>query len=317
MTIIDPAVKAERQRVQAQIRSLGLAPNATIDLAAGASAGDEARAAIAAAAGVIEARHALVQFRDVEFRDATGTGDGSYTLTGYAAVYGQETVLYDGSWWRLREVIVPGAFDTVLASKPDVHLNIGHDMTRAIARTGVDGVGGLELTSDDQGLRVFARLDPTDPDVVSLAAKMTRGIVDQMSFAFTIARAKYESEVDDENDFEDELRSIIEIGELYDTAVCAQGAYPQTSAELAMRSFTTALGRAGVDLAGLLERRGLEPGADAPVAPQASDDTDEPPAAPVAAAEEPAAVVEPEAGGDQRARKAQAARMRMRVALDD
>jgi hypothetical protein len=60
-------------------------------------------------------------------------------------------------WWRLREKIARGAFTKVLASKPDVHLNIGHDMNRAIARTGVDGVGGLELTEDDQSVCACSR----------------------------------------------------------------------------------------------------------------------------------------------------------------
>jgi len=306
---LDSAVLAERRRMQAQIRSLGLAPNAIVETTALARGDATTNSALLDAAGVVEARHALVRFRDVEFRDASGTGDGSFTLTGYAAVYDQETILYDGSWWRLREVIAPGAFDTVLATSPDVHLNIGHDMTRAIARTNVDGVGGLELSSDDEGLRVFARLDPADPDVVSLAAKMNRGIVDQMSFAFTIARAQYDSTVD-ENDFEDELRTILEIGQLYDTAVCAQGAYPQTSAELAMRSLTGVLGRAGVNLAGLLERRGDEPGIEPP-APTAGDETPPEPAEDVPAAETPPEPV----ADDQRARTATA--MRIRIANDD
>jgi HK97 family phage prohead protease len=252
------------QRLQAQIRSLGLAPTRRRDRRRRDRRRRRAAAELGRSAGVVEARHALVQFRDVEFRDATGTGDGSYTLTGYAAVYEQETVLYDGSWWRLREVIAPGAFDAVLGrTRRSSEHRPRHDARdRAAPASTASAASSSPPTSE--GLRVFARLDPADPDVVSLAAKMNRGIVDQMSFAFTIARAKYESEIDEENDFEDELRTILEIGELYDTAVCAQGAYSQTSAELAMRSFTTALGRAGVDLAGLLEHRDLESGASPP-----------------------------------------------------
>lgn len=319
MTSITPAVRSERQLLQAQIRSLGLASNAAIELTELAGSDDAIAAAVLQAAGVLEARHALVPFRDIEFRDASGTGDGSYTLTGYAAVYGQETVLYDSNWWRFREVIAPGAFDQVLAAKPDVHFNsFLHDFSRPIARTGIDGMGGLELSSDDQGLRVFARLNPLDPDVIALSQKMPLGIVDQMSFMFTIANATYVSEIDEETDFEDELRTINQIGELYDVLVCAQGAYPQTSAELAMRTLTGALGRAGVDLAGLLERRGETPGVESPVAPEADADT-EPAAEPPEPAEAPETPQEPvdaaEAGDPQRARKGQA--MRMRVALDD
>jgi HK97 family phage prohead protease len=273
-------------------------------------------------AGVAFPTRRFVPFRNVEFRDATGTGDGSYTLSGYAAVFNQETILYDGNWWRLREVILPDSFTDVLASNPDVHLNVGHDMIRALARTGIDGIGGLELTQDDVGLRVFARLDPTDPDVVALAAKMNRGIVDQMSFCFTVGRSVTTTEVDEESDFEDELVAIQQFDGLYDVAVCAQGAYATTSAELAMRSLA-ALGRAGYDLAGLLTRRGLEPGAETPVAPTEADVEPEAAAEPLAPTEALEAPETPqdgdgelEAGGaDQRARVLQA--MRMRTVCND
>lgn len=314
MSINDSAVLAERRRVQAQIRSLGLRQDAKIefDLAHGrAGVNEPARTELIDAISPVEIRNVLVPLRDVEFRDASGTGDGSFTLTGYAAVYDQETVLYDSSWWRLREVIAPSAFDNVLSTNPDVHLNTFlHDFSRPVARTGIDGIGALELKSDKTGLAVFARLNPQDPDVQALAQKMPFGIVDQMSFMFTIAAAKYTSEID-EDDFEDELRTISEIGELYDVLVCAQGAYPQTSAELAMRSLTGALGRAGVDLAGLLDRRGAEPGDEAPAPAPAADDTPPAPENDVPAEDERAK----DAAAAERARTATA--MRMRIATDN
>lgn len=201
-----------------------------------------------------ELRHAVIPIADVEVRD-TGAGDGSsITLVGHAAVYDQETVLYDSTWWRLREVIARGAFTNVLArirnptsgdaaSITGVHLNVGHDMTRAIARTGVTGVGALELTEDDIGLRVFARLDPADPDVAALVPKMRNGIVDQMSFAFTVAQDERTVQTDPAGN-EDELRRILEIGDLFDVTVCAQGAYHQTDAALRARLHEI-LGRGG------------------------------------------------------------------------
>lgn len=64
---------------------------------------------------VRELRHAVAPVRDVEWRgDTGGTGDGSYTLTGYAAVFGEETTLWDSRFYRLREVIQRGAFTDVL-----------------------------------------------------------------------------------------------------------------------------------------------------------------------------------------------------------
>lgn len=192
-----------------------------------------------------ELRYAVLPITGLELRGQDQTGDGSFTLTGYAAVTEQETTLYDGRFWRLREVIARGAFGPVLSRMDtDVHLNVGHDMTRAIARTGVDGVGRLELTEDDTGLRMWARLDPSDPDVAALIPKMRNGIIDQASFAFTVSRDET-TLTESEDGKEDELRRILEVGELYDVTVVARGAYPQTSA--AIRALFGALGRSGPD----------------------------------------------------------------------
>jgi HK97 family phage prohead protease len=77
-----------------------------------------------------------------------------------------------------------------------VHLNINHDMRYAMARTGVRGVGKLDLSTDDVGLRTYALLDPDISFVRDLQLQMNAGIIDQMSFAFTIAR-ETRVEVDD------------------------------------------------------------------------------------------------------------------------
>lgn len=213
-----------------------------------------------------ELRYAVLPITGLEVRGQDQTGDGSFTLSGYAAVTEQETTLYDGRFWRMREIISRGAFGPVLArAGTDVHLNVGHDMTRAIARTGVDGVGRLELTEDDTGLRMWARLDPSDPDVAALIPKMRNGIIDQASFAFTVARDET-TLTEAEDGKEDELRRILEVGELYDVTVVARGAYPQTSATV--RALFGALGRSGPDPEGRPHV----------VAPQAGDHPIAPPA---------------------------------------
>jgi HK97 family phage prohead protease len=189
-------------------------------------------------------RLAVTTLRDVQVRDATGTGDGSFTIEGYAAVFEQETTLWDlPGWWRVREEIARDAFtradknpvsviDRVRAGAEIVHLNHGHDMKTVMAASDVQGIGGLELDSDFHGLRFFARVDPEDADARSLAVKMSRGIIKQASFAFTIADEERIEVGELEDGTLDELWRINEIGNLYDVCVCAQGAYSQTESYL-------------------------------------------------------------------------------------
>jgi HK97 family phage prohead protease len=98
-----------------------------------------------------------------------------FTLTGYASTFNQP---YDMGWYQ--ESVDPGAFARTLGANPDVRLLINHDGL-PLART---TSGTLTLDTDARGLRVSASLDPSDPDVASLAPKMRRGDLNQMSFGF-------------------------------------------------------------------------------------------------------------------------------------
>lgn len=194
----------------------------------------------------------------VELRDASATGDGSYTFTGYAAVTDVETTLYSGRAWEWRERIAPGAFVDVLrriatGTEPyPVVLNHEHDNRAAMASTDTPAaqVGGLELAEDGTGLRVFARLNPKDPDVQRVVPKIQAGITRQMSFAFLPDRIDTLVTEDDagrtiETDTVQSLRA------LYDVTVCAHGAYPTTSADI--RGLLAASGRSGFDPEGQQE----------------------------------------------------------------
>lgn len=241
-------------------------------------------------------RRAVAPIRGLQLRAGEQTGDGALTIEGHAAVFDIETVLFDAGWWRLREVIAPGAFGPVLSRGPLVHLVHQHDMATAIAATDVDdGIGRLELEEDDSGLRFFARVDPDDSDVQRLAVKMRRGVVRQASFAFTVARSSSLIEVD-ENGNEDELWTIEEIGELYDVSTVAQGAYSATDAQMLARA-----------LARELPALGRPPTAGAATSDVASA------SGPVGV---PAVAPEPPAGGERAQAHARAAlRARARVAI--
>lgn len=192
--------------------------------------------------GTDQMRYAVAPIRDVDFRDASANHDGSWTISGYAAVFGQETVLYDGEYRQVRESIAPNAFDRVLSDSPLVHLNFGHDMNRAVASTDVPAgeIGSLELSTDSHGLRFMARVDRNDPDAQALAVKMSRGVVRQASFAFNIAA---ETPSRSEGDDGREILSyrIDEIRALYDVCCTPQGAYSQT--ETTLRSLGASFGQ--------------------------------------------------------------------------
>jgi HK97 family phage prohead protease len=176
-----------------------------------------------------ELRSAFVAPLDrIEIREA-GDGGGEFTLTGHAAVFdrwSEELWTFAGTF---RERIASGAFEQVLKGKPDVRLLFNHDGL-ALART---KSGTLELSEDDEGLRVWARLAPTGV-ASDLRMAMQRGDVDQMSFAFTIA----EDEWHEDHDSEEIERTILRVDELFDVSVVTFPAYPDTS--VAMRELRAA-----------------------------------------------------------------------------
>jgi HK97 family phage prohead protease len=181
----------------------------------------------------VELRTIVVPAENVEWR-ASDSKDGSRVFSGYASVFDQATTLYEGSRFKWLEKIDPHAFDNVLASDPDVHFNMGHDMNRSMARTKAPGpLSALTLSADAHGLRVYARLNPANRTVQELIPLMDDKVMDQMSFAFRVKSSGVQTvafETPDGMSVEED--TILEISNLYDVCVCAQGAYPTTEAAL-------------------------------------------------------------------------------------
>lgn len=153
-----------------------------------------------------------------ELREA---GGGQLLLTGYASVFNAPYDVYGGPPYGWTERVDPHAFDVTLAAKPDLHLLINHE-GMPLART---KSGTLRLATDSTGLHVEAGLDPLDPDVQRLAPKMSRGDMDEMSFAFRVKR--------DEWSEDDSERTLLEVSlHKGDVSVVNFGANPATSAQL-------------------------------------------------------------------------------------
>lgn len=158
----------------------------------------------------------------LEVRESGASAD-ELTVQGHAAVF--DNLSHDLGGFRER--IAPGAFSDVLSEQPDVHLVIGHDMTMPLART---ANGTLELVEDEQGLRIWARVNTQLSYAKDLAEQLRTGLVDQMSFAFTVAEDGDEWVKDEEAG--GIMRTVRKVSGLYDVSVVAQGAYPQTNVAL-------------------------------------------------------------------------------------
>jgi HK97 family phage prohead protease len=157
---------------------------------------------------------ALPQALDVREED-----DETISVSGYAAVFGEETNI--GGMFT--EVIERGAFASALERQDDVVFLINHDGL-PLART---RSGTLRLTEDERGLFIETDLASDDPDVRSIVPKMKRGDLDKMSFAFVPTRQEW----DDSGDLP--KRTIQDL-QLYDVAIVTTPAYEGT--DIGLRS---------------------------------------------------------------------------------
>jgi HK97 family phage prohead protease len=92
------------------------------------------------------------------------------------------------------EQLSRSAFQQTLSQSPDVMLLINHEGL-PLART---KAGNLDLSTDSHGLRMVARLDPSDPDVQRLAPKLKpqpngNSNMDEMSFSFRVKDQTWDS----------------------------------------------------------------------------------------------------------------------------
>ncbi len=145
--------------------------------------------------------------------------DGMVRVSGYAAVFGEETNIAG----MFTESIEAGAFKNAISRQDDVVFLVNHDGL-PLARTRSNT---LRLTEDERGLYIETDLDPSDPDVRSIIPKMKRGDLDKMSFAFMPTRQMW----DDRGELP---KRIVQDVELFDVSVVTTPAYEGT--EIGLRS---------------------------------------------------------------------------------
>ena len=137
------------------------------------------------------------------------------TVEGRAIVYDVPLVVYERDGVKYHEVIARGALDG--ADMKDVPFKYNHsDSVMVMARTRNKT---LELTTDDHGLKVNARLADTTT-ARDLYALIKRGDIDKMSFAFTVAEESYDKDT--------RTRTIKRFKKIWDVSAVDAPAYTDT-----------------------------------------------------------------------------------------
>lgn len=111
--------------------------------------------------------------------------DAKPGLTGYAAVFGQDYVIYDSKSFRMVERIKAGAFTRTLDEEQDVRCCFNHNPDNVLARTTNDT---LHLNQDGKGLSFDADLDARTHIAQDVRNFVDRGDVTGCSFAFAVRK---------------------------------------------------------------------------------------------------------------------------------
>ena len=138
----------------------------------------------------------------IERRERSENEEPDYKVRGYASTF-EKYVLWDDGENTIYEQIDRDAFDD--ADMSDVIFLYNHEgMVYARQKNGT-----LQLSTDDHGLLTEADLSSTQASRDMYEA-IEAGLVDQMSFAFTVK--------DDDFDRETNTRIIHQIGKVYDVS---------------------------------------------------------------------------------------------------
>ena len=150
-------------------------------------------------------------FFDIKAREKE---DGSYIVEGYATTLDDPYVLWKDGDVEVKEQIARTAFDD--ADMSDVIFLYNHEgMVYARQKNGT-----LALDVDERGLKVTADLGSIASSR-ELYEAIQSGLVDQMSWAFTVKEEAY--------DKEQRLRTITKVDKVYDVSAVSIPANPATS----------------------------------------------------------------------------------------
>lgn len=160
------------------------------------------------------------RFMRTEFR-VSAEGEPA-KITGYGAVFDSQSEDM-GYFMELREEIDPHAFDTVMATNPDVRGMFNHDPNFVLGRT---TAGTMRLSVDARGLQY--EIDPPDTQAArDLMTSLRRKDITGSSFTFVAKRDQWTDNPDGSV-----TRRILEFDSLYDVGPVTFPAYPASSSGL-------------------------------------------------------------------------------------
>lgn len=157
----------------------------------------------------------------IERREFAEGETPDYTVRGYASTF-EPYCLFEDDGVKYFEQIDSKAFDE--ADVSDVIFLYNHEgMVFARQKNGT-----LKLSTDDHGLLSEADLSSTTQSR-ELFEAIQSGLVDQMSFAFTVAEDTYDQKT--------HTRTIHRIGKVYDVSAVSIPANPGTDIGVATRDY--------------------------------------------------------------------------------
>ncbi len=157
--------------------------------------------------------------------------DDEMIIEGRAVVYDEDTLLFsfqdpfadEEETIEVHEIIDRHALDET--DTKDCFLKFNHsDEVLPLART---KNGSLELRNEEDGLYIRAKL-PNTQQARDLYTLVKEGIIDKMSFAFTIDEERCEQEEDKDNHLTRYTYTVLKIRKLYDVAAVNLPAYEST-----------------------------------------------------------------------------------------
>ena len=143
-----------------------------------------------------------------EVRESSDGQEQSYSVRGYFCTFREQYELFPGYY----EEIDPHAFDQCDIS--DVIMQVNHD-GHVYAR---NRNGSLQITTDDHGGHCVADLSGSKRGREELYEAIDNGLIDRMSFGFTIADDGFEWEEDEDGTIH---TRITKISKLFDVSAIA------------------------------------------------------------------------------------------------